>query len=546
MVNVSARSVLPPDLDPAGGSRRKRRRHPAFRLVNVLAVALSLAVLIASVGGYVVVKWFDGSIARVHLDLGPSKTRPAEAAHGSENWLLVGTDNGTPGEYGVREGTRSDTTILAHLDADGTTTNVSFPRDTLVTIPEYTDSKGVPHPSHKAKFNEAISDGGPSLLVRTVEAMTGIRIDHYVAVDLDGFKKISQAVNGVRVCILHSDYFEYGPDGGIITNISDGYSGFHGVDGEQTVVGDQALAFVRQRHGLPNGDIDRIKRQQQFLGAVFRQALQANLLVNPVRVTKLLSAIKDALTLDQDTSLTDLETLAVHLRGVDASKVRFETVPQRGLEFSDTDLGTVTPYLGEANGIPTLTPTGQTENVGNVQVLIQPAFDQMIAKLKGSGSTASPSPGGAASRSASPKYTVTVPPSQVLVTVQNGVGRTGMAGQVTSALSKEGFRTGAPGPADKLGYVTSEVHYGPDSKEAATTVAAAVPGSILKEDPTVLSGVVLIVGSSYTNVIAVTPNGSSGTGSGSATPTPTPTPTASASPAPPPVTAASPGNTCTY
>ena len=122
----------------------------------------------------------------------------------------MGTDSraGTNGQYGDVQGERSDTTILAHLDANGTTTNVSFPRDTLVTIPAYTDSRGVAHPSHKAKFNEAISDGGPSLLVRTVEQLTGIRVDHYVSVDLDGFKKIARRSTGCEVCILPSTYVE--------------------------------------------------------------------------------------------------------------------------------------------------------------------------------------------------------------------------------------------------------------------------------------------------------------------------------------------------
>ncbi len=536
MVYVSARSVLPPELDPRGTPPRRRRRPRALRLVNLLALSLSLLVLFASVGGYVVVKWFDGSIARIHLNLG--QDRPADAAKGTQNWLLVGTDSGdgANGAFGVRSGERSDTTILAHLDKDGTTTNVSFPRDTLVTIPEYTDDKGVAHPPHKAKFNEAISDGGPSLLVRTVEQMTGIRVDHYVSVDLEGFAKISEALNGVRVCILHSDYTD--PGDSAITNINDGYSGFHGVDGEQTVVGNQALAFVRQRHGLPNGDIDRIKRQQQFLGSVFRTATKVNLLFNPIAVARLLDAIKNSLTLDQNTNLTDLEKLGLRLRGVDPSKILFETIPQRGLEFSDTNLGDVTPYLGQTGGIPTLTPKGQTDNVGSVQVLEQGPFDAMIAKLK---DQAPPTPKPAPKASKAPTIKVTVPPSQVLVTVENGVGRSGLAGQVTQALAQGGFRTGAAAMAPNENYQTSEVHYAPGDKNSAVTVSAAIPGSVLKEDPTLTSGgVVLIVGANYTSVQPVSLSSAA-----AVTPV-TPTPAATASPAAAPVSAASAGNSCTY
>jgi LCP family protein required for cell wall assembly len=527
VVNVSARSVLPPELDPRGPRVRKPGRPPALRLFNLIAIATSVIILVVSVGGYVVESWFNGSIARVHLNLGSH--RPVAAPNGSQNWLLVGTDNSATGDFGVRAGERSDTTILTHLDGDGTTTNVSFPRDTLVTIPAYT-AGGKSYPSHKAKFNEAISDGGPSLLVRTVEQMTGIRVDHYVSVDLDGFKQIANAINGVEVCILPSSYHD--PTDVNITNINDGFSGFHGHDGTQRLVGDQALAFVRQRHGLPEGDIDRIKRQQQFLGSVFRTATSNHFLFNPAAVLRLLSAIKGAMTLDQNTSLTDLEKLALRLRGLDPAKVAFETIPQRGLQATDTDLGQV--FTDSQQGLE-LIPTGQTQSVGNVQVLDQAAFTAMIAKLKDQKPPVAPK----ASASAKPKVEkVTVPPSQVLVSVQNGTGRTGLAGQVSQALAQENFRTGAPATASTRP-PTSEVHYAPGNVDDARTVAAAIPGAVLKQDSSVTDGVVLILGANYTSVVPVST-------ASTFVPGPTPVPTAAASPTVAPVTAASSGNRCTY
>jgi LCP family protein required for cell wall assembly len=528
VVNVSVRSVLPPELDPRGPRSRKRRRPPGLRLVNVIAITLSVIILIVSVGGYVVESWFNGSIARIHLNLG--KNRPAGAPSGSENWLLVGTDNAAPGEFGDRAGERSDTTILTHLDGDGTTTNVSFPRDTLVTIPSYTDSSGVAHPSRKDKFNTAISLGGPSLLVRTVEQLTGIRVDHYVSVNLDGFKKISQAINGVSICILPSDYHD--PSDVNITNINDGFSGFHGKDGVQTLVGDQALAFVRQRHGLVNGDIGRIQRQQQFLGSVFRTATSNRFLFNPDAVLRLLSAIKSALTLDQDTSLTDLEKLGLRLRGLEPGKVTFETIPQRGLETTDTNLGQI--FIDSAGG-PELIPSGQTASVGNVQILDQTGFDAMIAKLKDQKPPATPK----ASAPAKPKVAkLTVPPAQVVVAVQNGTGRTGLAVQVKQALAQEGFATGSAATATTHP-LTSEVHYAPGSEDSARTAAAAIPGAVLKEDSSVTDGVVLILGANYTTVVPVDM-------SNAVAVNPAPTPSASVTPTAPAITAASAGNRCTY
>ncbi len=535
VVNVGAPSVSSPDPSPQG-RRRAPRRPFAQRVFNLIAGLLAVVVLIVSVGGFVVVRWFDGSISRVHLSLGQS--RPADAPVGTQNWLLVGTDNGRADV----PGTRSDTTILAHLDQDGTTTNVSFPRDTLVTIPAYVDSKGKAKPAHKDKFNSAILLGGPSLLVRTVELMTGVRVDHYVSVNLAGFKKISQVLNGVQVCILKAPD-SANEDNGALTNINDGFSGFHGKYGVQTIVGDQALAFVRQRHGLPDSDLSRIQRQQQFLGSVFRTATRVNLLFNPVAITRLLAAIQKALTLDEGTSLSDLENLAFRLKGVDPSKVVFETIPQRSLETTDTDLGIIE---GTPN-VPTLIPNGQTEDVGSVQILDQASFNAMIAKLKDESPTPAVS-GGPTTPAQALLATVATDPSRVTVNVEDGVGRTGLAAAVSSALNRQGFHTGAPGPAGRTGYARSEVHYAAGdgaALSAAKTVAGSVPGSVLVADPSIrgTSGVVLIVGANYQSVqsviIGITPSPSA-----SATPTPATTPTASPSPAAPAVTAAN--NICTY
>jgi LCP family protein required for cell wall assembly len=514
------------------------------RAVRVFAVVLSAVVLFASVGGYAVVTWFNGSISRVHLNLGSH--RPAKAAAGDENWLLVGTDSGagTDGEYGPRSGQRSDTTILVHLDADGTTTNVSFPRDTLVTIPEHV-SAGKTVPAKKAKFNAAIELGGPSLLIRTVELLTKIQIDHFVSVDLEGFKKISEAINGVDVCILHDGtvYDSEEPDAKTKqpiyhhdTNINDSYSGFHGKDGPQKVVGEQALAFVRQRHGLPHGDLDRIQRQQQFLGSVFRTATNGKVLFDPARVLRLIVAIQHALTLDENTSLTDLEKLALRLKGVDPRKVRFETIPQHGLALTDSNLGSVV----EEAGLLVLYPTGLGgEDLGNVQVLDQAPFEAMMAAIGGgTGSVKGANP---RAKKAPAVASVALSASQVFVTVQNGVGRASLAGEVTRALGGQGFRTGAPGPADSTGYARSEVRYGASYRESAQTVAAAIPGSVTKLDPSVTGGVVLVVGANYSGVRLVT-----------TTPLPTPQSTSASSPVPSasptiaPVTADSAANRCTF
>ncbi len=538
MYTAPSRSVLPPELDPR--YRRPRRVSGLRRLLAALTVTLSVLVLFASTGGYVVVKWFNGSIARIQLNFGDD--RPPESAKGEQNWLLAGTDSraGTGNEYGgsAVEGERSDTTILAHLDSDGTTTLLSIPRDTLVTIPAWTDDKGIDHAPHQDKFNAAIMLGGPSLMVRTVEEFTGIRVDHYVAVDLAGFKKITDAIGGVDVCIkkssltertLNDDRTDYVRS----TNLDDPFSGFQGRVGENHLTGDQALAFVRQRHGLEGGDTARIRRQQQFLGQVFRQATATGVLLNPARVSSLISAVRDALTLDQDTSLNDLEKLAGRMRGLDAERLRFETVPTRDLKESDPNAVTI-------DGILQYREPGAPRAVGSVQLVVQPAYEQLLARLKGE-PTPAPSSNATAEEPPTP---VSIPPSQVLVSVQNGTSTSGVAREATELLSRQGFRTNTPTVADADTYGASEVRYAPGFEDSAQTVSAAVPGSVLKVDPTARNGIVLVVGSSFTGTRPVAVLGSRPSASA------TPSAKASASPeatsAPPPVTAADPDNRCTF
>ncbi|WP_241255490.1 LCP family protein, partial [Candidatus Protofrankia californiensis] len=220
-----------------GETRRQRRL--GQKLLLALAGVLSMAVVVASTGGYVIYRYFDAQINRVALALGDDRERPAAAPPGTANFLLVGSDSraGTGNMYQSQEvvpGERADTTMLAHLDADGTTTLVSFPRDTLVRIPGH----------GRNKLNSVITIGGPSLLIKTIENLTDIKIDHFVSIDLAGFKAMTDAIGGVTVCVKPL------PDGGT-SNLHDNYSQWHGVVGENHLNGEQALSFVRQRYGLP-------------------------------------------------------------------------------------------------------------------------------------------------------------------------------------------------------------------------------------------------------------------------------------------------------
>ncbi len=522
MPDVATPGGFPAEGDP-GGSRYRARPSRAGRAGRVLLAVLSTAVLALSVGGYLVTNYFDHTIARLHLNLGGS----TPAADSSSNWLLVGTDSraGSGSQYGSVPGQRSDTTILAHLAKDGTTTLVSIPRDTYVEVPAY-DANGVHHLAAKDKFTNAINVGGPSLLVATVEQLTGLPVEHYVSVDLAGFKQVTDAVGGVNVCLKQSSFSSNDQnDAGTATvhvsNTNDPFSGWHGGPGTLHLNGEQALAFVRQRHGLPEGDINRIERQQQFLGSVFRSATATRNLLDPGRVTSLLFSVRDALSLDQNTSSSDLEALAERLKGTAAAKLVFATLPVRELKASD-------PRVFSQGGLL------QLPKVGSVVVYDQQALDAFLAPLRGH----SPSPPPSTAPAPAPAPVVALAPAQVRVQVRNTTSRTGLAGQVSRGLEQLQFRSSV-GADQSPQLAASQVRYAPADRQAAQTVAAAVPGSVLLEDRTQPPGtVVLALGTGYDKLQAVTVQGQTSTRTA-------PAPSPATSPSPPPVTAASAGNRCT-
>ncbi|WP_321572584.1 LCP family protein [Parafrankia colletiae] len=345
---------------PASGARRA---------ILVCAALVSVAVLAVATGGWAVLRHYDGKVGHVNLSFSDAAARPDSAGGGTQNILLVGSDTraGTEGEFGQTEGQRSDTTILAHLDSDGSTTLVSFPRDLWVEIPAYADSDGTEHGPQKSKLNAAFAYGGPSLLIRTIETLTNIRIDHYLQIDFVGFQAMTDALGGVTVCVkeLPPELKSRGLD-----NLNDRYSGWHGQVGDNTLDGTQALAFVRQRYGLPEGDIDRIRRQQQFLGVVFRSIASTGTLLNPGKLINVVDAATSALTLDENTSLADLRLLAVRMQGISSGGVAFETIPatpstvgqQSVLLASPEELGVLLNRLGgsvpQSAGAAGLAPAG--------------------------------------------------------------------------------------------------------------------------------------------------------------------------------------------
>jgi LCP family protein required for cell wall assembly len=368
-----------------------------------------------------------------------------------------------------------------------------------VSLPECRRSDGTVEPAHDGQFNEAFAIGGPSCTVRAVQKLTGIRINHYVQVDFAGFKTMVDAVGGVPICTP--------------TPLYDKESGLRMDAGTTRLRGEQALSYVRARYGIGDGsDLGRIQRQQRFLGAMVRSATSTKLLVNPVALTKFLGAATKSLTLDRETSFGDLKSLADQLNGLDPKKVAFLTAPIANPAYNPP-------------GFPALKP-GQ----GGSKVLLD---DEAGRTLWDSIINDKPAqPGGPAP---TPKKSVlTVAPEQVTVRVLNGVGTSGLAGTVGTALQGAGFSLTEPTNAPRT--MTTTVRYAPEQAEQAKTLAAAVPGAVLQPDAgTTLD---LVVGANYTGVKPVKP-GDPATARPAAAPKPKP----AGATAPKPVTAAD--TTCT-
>lgn len=298
-------------------------RHRLLRRVVLGLVGLLVLLAAAAYGGY---RHYDANVTRVAV---PSLGRSAPTVIGppapiGDYFLLAGSDtralpDGASFQSTVAgdvvTGQRADTVILVHLPpGSAKATVLSFPRDAYVTIPAYRDAAGVSTPAHRAKLNEAFAVGGPDLLVRTIEDLTGLPVHHYLQVDFDGFRRIVDALGGVTLCIG--------------TSRSDEDSGDHLTAGtHRDVKGDAALAFVRDRKGLAAGDVGRMKDQEYFLAQVMKKVLSAGTLANPLRLNALLSAVTDALTVDSGFGLRQFRLLGARLSRLDPAHVSFLTLP---------------------------------------------------------------------------------------------------------------------------------------------------------------------------------------------------------------------------
>ncbi|MFF4837127.1 LCP family protein [Streptomyces sp. NPDC001315] len=238
------------------------------------------------------------------------------------NILVLGSDSRSGEENqelggGSSSGARSDTAMVVHIDAGRTTaTVVSIPRDTLVTRPSCPlSSGGSTAVAYGAMFNSAYSVGGPVCAVKTVESITGVRMDHYIEIDFSGFAKLVNALGGVT---LTTD-----------EDIDDDHSHLHLKAGTHHLNGKQALALARTRHGIGDGsDLGRIGLQQKLVKALLEQIASTDLLTDPAKLYEVADAVTGSLTTDTGLdSLGELRNLGASLKALSADSVKTVMMP---------------------------------------------------------------------------------------------------------------------------------------------------------------------------------------------------------------------------
>lgn len=298
----------PGDLPPAPphGPRRRGRR-----IALVTGLVLLLVALLGAGAVLLYAQDLDGNMARTDAFEGLSPAeRPEKVVSGSHNILLLGSDSrdpeGTEGPY------RADTIILMHLpsDKDGAYL-ISIPRDLWVYVPPNADgSQG----DQEAKINAATAFGGFPLMVQTVEEYTGVRVDHVMLVDFGGFVEVTDALGGVEMDIEQT-----------ITSIHAPNRTFE--QGRQTLNGEEALDYIRQRKQFADGDFTRMRNQQQFLRALMDKAASGGTLTNPARLNAFLQTATRTLTVDNDFSLVET---ALAFRNLRSDNLTFLTSPHAG------------------------------------------------------------------------------------------------------------------------------------------------------------------------------------------------------------------------
>ena len=354
------------------------------------------------------------------------------------NALHAGSRQGV--ENGVG-GNATNTLILIHIPAGGKkAVGFSIPRDDWVAFADTLGTQqqgkidqayGASMAAKESEFRQQDpglsqdqiayegNEAGRAATVATVEQLTGVHIDHFAEVNLDGFYELAQVLGGVEVCLNHP----------VPLDANSGFYAAHA--GYQHLDPKMALAFVRQRDGLPNGDLDRTHRQQAFLDSVLHQLRTEGVLDDLTKIQALLSVAKQYVITDAGWDLLDFVS---QMRDLTSGNITFRTLPIEGYETIDGQ---------DANQVD---PT-------YIQQIVQEAFNPP------------------ANSSPSPQPATTASASRVTVDVYNGGNTQGLAAAVSASLVKAGYKAGKVGNASSP-LTTTEVLYGTGASASASKIAS--------------------------------------------------------------------------
>lgn len=325
----------------AGGGRRRKPHARRSRRLAILGSGAAAVLVLGGAGlGYVYVK-LDGNIEAVDINAQLGKDRPEDVDDGSMDILVLGSDSrsGDNDAYGKDEGgARSDTAMVVHVhEGHKKASVVSIPRDTLIDRPSCTGDQGSGVAAERrAMFNTAYEVGGPACAVKTVEAMSGIRMDHYIEVDFTGFKKLIDELGGVEITTT--------------APIKDDKSHLDLAPGTHTLDGEQSLGLVRTRKSVGDGsDLGRIQLQQAFMKAFIAQVKGVGVLTDPKKLLDLADAATKAITPDSELdSVQELMGFAKGLSGIGAQNAHMVTLP---VEYDPRDPNRVLPLEAQSRQV---------------------------------------------------------------------------------------------------------------------------------------------------------------------------------------------------
>ena len=474
---------------------RERPRTGKRHVLRWVAVAAVIIVGAGTLTAYLKYRAVYDSITRVTVPGQALGHRPPVYSTNSMNILVYGSDSRkgltAHEQYILRTGDdqtdNTDTIMLVHISPGRQRLTVmSIPRDTMVPVyecdsgPGYTGQQA--DPSAEVMINSLLQIGGPTCLWKTVEQVTGIRINHFIGIGMLGFVKVVNDLGGVNVCVPYK--------------VNDPVSGLDLKAGEQHINGIQSLAFWRTREDIGTGsDLERIQRDQFMSAQVVKGVLSSGLLSNPLRLLSVVTDAAASMTTDSGMTVSDLVEIAESFHNVSSENVQFITVPNQ-------------PWTHNPNRI-------QFEQPQAGQVFSAIAHDTTVPKA--SPASASPSAGA---------QVLTTSPSKVKVEVLNGSGVADVAVQAATALTSRGFDVTGTGDAASFAYTNSVIEYSSAAEVAeVNTLKQEISHVTDLLDASLKPGTVaLILGSDFTSLNPQVSSSASGQ--------PSSTPSASASVSP--------------